>query len=372
MQSFARRGFTLIELLVVIAIIAVLIGLLLPAVQKVREAAARAKCQNNLKQIALACLNFESANGGFPHNGITKNNSRSPYIPYSPGVVPVKGAVTATQGRASGLVPLLPFLEQGNVYPLWTFAADAADPTNVPAGSLKINIFRCPSSPTTDTPITYTQSYITGGNDGFAPPISEGNKSTNIYGKALYPTSNNSAFSVWVGDYAPLAQVKTSKDGNGMEIGFANPLVAVAVPWAGDGSKGAMRQNANTPITAIMDGTSNTTLYSEQAGKDLQRFQDRSSQPYTSKDTGMGWTDSDNRITVTGTDYGGKTGIGTGPCAINCNNLSSGDIYSFHIGGVNIAFADGSVRSVRDSMQIQILAALVTRGGGEVIDVSSY
>jgi prepilin-type N-terminal cleavage/methylation domain-containing protein/prepilin-type processing-associated H-X9-DG protein len=366
--SGPRSAFTLIELLVVIAIIAILIGLLVPAVQKVRAAAARAQCQNNLKQLALAALNYESTYRGLPYNAITKNNNQIPYIPYAKGTVPTKGQTTGTQGRCSGLVPLLPFVEQNNILPVYTFNLDWSDPANAAALTIPFAVFRCPSSPSGTTVPAYATNYISSaaGNDAFAPPDGVGGSGKNIYGSKVYPGVSVTPTG-WPADYAPLCQVKTIKDPNGAEIGYSNPQVASAYAPNTVPSKGAMRQNGRTRITEITDGTSNTTLYSEAGGRDRQYFTGGTNTAYDpTKITGPVWADSDNRLTVTGSDPTGTTSFGTGTCAMNCNNLQ-GDIYSFHTGGANIAFADGSVRFVSESITIQTLAALVTARGNEVL-----
>jgi prepilin-type N-terminal cleavage/methylation domain-containing protein/prepilin-type processing-associated H-X9-DG protein len=365
----ARPGFTLIELLVVIAIIAILIGLLLPAVQKIREAANRMKCTNNLKQLGLACHNFESAMEGFPANAITKNNSQPPYIPFGPGTVPAQGNAAGTQGRCSVLVTLLPYVEQNNIQPVYWYNVDWSDPQNVNNLTIKFALYRCPSSPSGDQLVpAYATTYISGGNNSFAPPSAPGS-GTNILGGPVYPTTKTTATG-WTADYAALCQVKTAKNGTGAEVAYSNPIVAAA--WPGTPSKGAMRQNGTNPIAAISDGLSNTTLFSEAGGRSRQFYADRSSANYdATKITGPIWADSDNRLTVTGTDATGKTNFGTGPCAMNCNNLQ-GDIYSFHPGGANVCFADGHVQFVKQTVSITVLAALVTAAGGEVVDPSGY
>ena len=169
-----------------------------------------------------------------------------------------------------------------------------------------------------------------------------------------------------------MSQIKTTKDTLGAENGYANPLVAAAYPTGTIPSKGAMRQNGPTKIAEITDGTSNTTLYGEVAGRSQQCYTGGMCGPYDATSiTGPIWADSDNRITVTGTDPTGTTSFGSGPCAINCNNLQ-GDVYSFHPGGVDIGFADGSVKFLNQSVPINIIAAIVTKAGGETPPPNSY
>jgi prepilin-type processing-associated H-X9-DG protein len=345
--------------------------LLLPAVQKVREAANRMSCSNNLKQLALATLNHESTFGGLPYNAITKNNEQMPYIPYQKGTVAAPGNTSGTQGRCSVLVPLLPYVEQNNIFPVYTFNVDFSDPMNVNVLTIPFKLFRCPSSPSGDAMVEpYDTTYISPGNDAFAPPKSPGSN-TNIYGGPVYPTTATTSTG-WTSDYAALAQVKTKKNATGAEIAYSNPLVAAAYPPGTVPSKGAMRQNSTTRIAEIIDGTSTTTLFSEAGGRAQQYYTGGVSAAYDATSiTGPIWADSDNRLTVTGTDPTGKLLIGKGPCAMNCNNLA-GDIYAFHSGGANIAFADGSVRFVAQSINITTLAALVTKAGGEVVDSTSY
>jgi prepilin-type N-terminal cleavage/methylation domain-containing protein/prepilin-type processing-associated H-X9-DG protein len=295
-----RSGFTLIELLVVIAIIGVLLSLLLPAVQKVRAAAARIQCMNNLKQIGLGVENYEGTFGGFPPSRTTGGVVGAPYYPYS----------------HSWSAALLPYIEQTAAFNLYNYKANWNDPRNYTADRTYLKLFNCPMTP------------------------NQPRADTTI---ASQPSA---------GDYHAVNAIKNFV---GINCFGLTRITSVDDPRL----VGAMMRDQVTPVVAITDGTSNTILVAEDAGRPA--FYNAKQQVFDPVGKEGGWADPNGAFSIDGSNPDGSI---PGPCTMNCSNNS--EVYSFHSGGANAVFADGSVHFLRSSMNLCTLAALVTRGGGEV------
>jgi prepilin-type N-terminal cleavage/methylation domain-containing protein/prepilin-type processing-associated H-X9-DG protein len=305
-----RVGFTLIELLVVIAIIAVLIGLLVPAVQKVREAGNRVACENNLHQIGLGTMNYATARGGLPPSRTTGNVFGAPYYPHV----------------HSWSVALLPYIEQTNSFNLYHYEVDWNHPNNYEAVRTYLSLFNCPSTPKQPRADTTIES---------APSA---------------------------GDYHAINAIKCFVGINCFGYTMPGCSLPSPPPSVVDDPRlvGAMKRDQITKITAIVDGTSSTILVAEDAGRPVFYNQDRGVYDPIGKEGG--WADPNGAFSIDGANPDGSI---PGPCSMNCSNNS--EMYSFHPGGANVVFADGSVHFLSSGLDLCVLAALATRAGGEVV-----
>jgi len=345
----SKSGFTLIELLVVIAIIGALVALLLPAVQSAREAARRSQCTNNLKQMGLALHNYESTNGCFPPSGESTNYGTTP-------------ASTQFVDGVAVFPRLLQYIEGSAVYNAINFNHDynSLNGTNFTAYSTAVNVFLCPSSARTS---------------GDARDAVDPND----------PMSTASGIGYGVQDYGPTCYTDIS------------PVLATGgtgsnqiTPYRDKTSRAdGMLKAGKTKIAEVLDGLSNTIAIGEDAGRDASYISPYVESYYNgvttlTRNVPAGnrrywrWGEPDSSFGVSGAINNKFRPMNEGnpwpsTTVTAGNNAGANDeLFSYHPGGCNVLFGDGSVRFLKESTNLKVLRGLVTLRGGESISGDQY
>jgi len=370
-----RFAFTLIELLVVLAILAILIGLLLPAVQKVREAAARLSCQNHLKQLALGCLNYESVHRTLPPSEEKWEDKRS------------RPEIKRETGWA---LFLLPFLEQEALARAYNPAFSWDHPANAAVVTTPLKVFQCPAAPhpRLEERIEYNKDNdpASGIKKQYRAACSDYFAVKGVKGKDLADRSKagcTDAAGNFVACLTPPPGAIGGDDDNGLAW------------WTGVFGKREIKLDSNpnknknidnrVRLEQITDGTSNTLMFGECAnrprfmirGREVVRFKDNNPSKGLDFNKGGAWASADNALDLHGSQADGtvETKIDGrerkgGPFALNVTNEKN--IYAYHSGGANAAFVDGSVRFLSTRLDIRMAAALATKAGGEVLDINAF
>jgi prepilin-type N-terminal cleavage/methylation domain-containing protein/prepilin-type processing-associated H-X9-DG protein len=326
-RGFTRPAFTLIELLVVIAIMGVLVGLLLPAVQKVREAANRAKCQNNLHQIGLALHDYEGVNGTFPPGYLSR--------PEDPAMGPVDPGFNDAGPGWGWLALLLPHVEQDPLYKALDMRLPCYHPVNAAAVRTPVQLFRCPSD-------------RGGGNPAWGDLVNVVDINDNtltVFGRSNYIGSVGSS-TLWCSWPVTLQP------------------------------NGVLYRNSRTKVADVTDGLSQTVFVGERSSN-LSDSVWPGAVPYS---THFAWPPFASIGTGgIGRPYDGPgafVGAHGGPCpyedpvVIHPPNSPLGhsdQMQSGHPGGANILMGDGSVHFYGDGHRLSTWAALISRNGEEVI-----
>ncbi|QEH38684.1 putative major pilin subunit [Aquisphaera giovannonii] len=313
-RPHAARGFTLIELLVVIAIIAVLIALLLPAVQSAREAARRAQCTNNLKQIALAAANYESGNGCLPAGSYSGLNGFNP---------PHWGTYVENY---SCFVRMLPYFEQSAMYNAMNTSLSSADVCNLTICGVRVASLICPSDNQNETiPLPATRS-STGVTPGWSFNLIDSGPD------AVFPLP---AGGTW-------QQAFTSYAGNAgtFTFGFTKLMPSSVLGQF----NGLIYNDSSVRLSAITDGTSNTFLFGEHSKSTLMRVD-----PGYAVSDGA-WNSARWYDTLFATLYPLNFGNGNNQNVKNASYYLPTGAGSNHPGGANFAFGDGSVRFIKNNI----------------------